>query len=154
MNSLAMADIRLTQNKDALAKLRRLGRLKKDEYGERFDAMFDSNPIPFWIGQVRNIPENWVDGLVDSFLMPIDAPCKNCSKNVKDDKGRTERQSDGYLVGGGECPKCKGTGWADTNVIAPLFKKLTVTDPLLLNPASYQAPPMKEVVSTEPVIAP
>src|SRR6266404_6224780 len=115
-SSIATAEIRLTQNKDALAKLRRLGKLVKDQYGERFDAMFDGNMIPFWLGQVRSIPQNWAEGLTADFLMPIDEKCKNC-------KG-----SGATLAG--ECHKCKGIGWADTNIVAPLFKILSTTDPL------------------------
>lgn len=128
--SIATAEIRLTQNKDALAKLRRIGKLVKDAHGERFDAMFDGNPIPFWIGQVRSIPQNWAEGLVDSYVMPLDDKCKNC-------------KGSGQIVGGGECNKCKSTGWVDINRPAPLFKMLSTTDPLVFDPQSYQAPPMK-----------
>ena len=139
--SLALAKIRLTQNKDAIAKLRRVGKLVKDQYGERFDAMFDGMPIPFWLTHEKEVPLNIAEALTEDYVMPIDEGCRNCTpdkRNYKKDVPGT-----GVTVAG-ECHKCKGTGWADTNTNAPLFKILTTTNPANpLNPMQqYQQPPV------------
>lgn len=141
--SLALARIRLTQNKDALAKLRRVGKLVKDQYGERYDAMFDGMSIPFWVGHEKDIPLNMAESLLEDYLMPLDEGCKNCSEKGKN--YRKDVPGSGVTVAG-ECVKCKGTGWADTNTNAPLFKILTTTNPTNpLNPMQqYQQPPVAE----------
>lgn len=150
-SSIATAEIRLTQNKDALAKLRRLGIARDgrglivDQHGERYDAMFDSNSIPFWIGQVRTIPQSWAESLVDTYKMPLDEGCKHCKPTGKYDP---HVAGTGATIAG-ICHQCRGTGWVDSNRTAPLFKILSSTDPLALNPQNYQAPPELPTASVE-----
>lgn len=147
-SNIATATIRLTKNSDALAKLRRLGNTKKsgglgglhvDQYGERFDAMFDGNAIPFWIGEVKEIPLNWAEALVESYIMPLDGPCPHCS--TKDTRAAGTGGA-GYTIAG-VCTTCKSTGWVDLNISASLFKIEDRADPLTLAPKNYQGPPKK-----------
>ena len=131
MNDSSMSEIRLTQNADALKKLKRLGLLVKDQHGERFNAIFASMPIPFWVGHVKKIPTKWALGLLDDYKMPLDERCKQC-------KGQGATAI-------GICHVCKGVKWAGTNVTAPLFKIMSTSDPLIEDPSMYQAPPEKEI---------
>ena len=132
--SSSMSEIRLTNNEDAIARLKRLGLLVKDQYGWRYDAMFNAMGIPFWLGHVKRIPTEWAESLVDA-VMPIDEKCVNCKGN-----GSTQA---------GLCHICKGTRWTLTNRIAPLFKLLSTEDLLTQNPQIYQEPPKTKSNSKE-----
>ena len=131
MSESARQKIRLTRNLESLAKLRRLGLLKKDHHGERYDTMFSSMAIPFWVGEEKWLPKVWADELAE-IRMPVDELCIQC----RDAKGKPL----GYTVAG-TCPACKGKLWISNGKHAQLFILVgEVDDPLTLDPAIYQAP--------------
>jgi hypothetical protein len=144
MSSASTAEIRITENKDALARLRRLGHLRKDEKGREFYvAMYDGKSVPFYLGHVRTIPAEWAKGIVASYIMPMDEECVNCHDGKK---------SKGYTVAG-LCQVCKGTKLVSTNIERPLFKLLSERDPLLEDMNLYQAPPDVEITKKKEKVA-
>lgn len=158
-SSVATARIRLTTNEDVIRKLRRLAQnningtalFRKNGQGqEYFSAMFDGMSIPFYIGQEREIPLAWAESLAMT-VMPMDEPCKNCGTEVSLKRKEVSR---GTLQGGGECPRCKGSGLRDSNIERPLFKILSQTDASVYDPNNYQsAPPLVTDEATKALTA-
>ena len=136
MSGIATASLRLTERKEVLDRLRRIGTLRKDAEGrEYYETRFDGNPIPFWIGQIRALPQEWAESIESTEVMPMDEKCKQC-------KGT------GSVVTG-FCAICKGTGMVDTGQMYKLFKIVDRADPLALDPRTYQTPPSSASVSEE-----
>ena len=135
----AVATVVLNDNPEVIDRLRRIGQLDKDEYGEYYTGQFNAMGFKFYLGMPREIPLVWAEGIRNSYVMPIDAPCMHC-RGV-DDKPK------GYTIAG-LCQSCKGSKWVDTGKQIHLFKITGENDPMTFNPAKYNKPPEKTAEPT------
>src|SRR6266513_1009865 len=124
------AVIELTQHKDVLDRLRRLGIIKKDAQRagkEYYQTLFSGQPINFYVGEPRTFPAEIGRALENSNLTYLDEKCSHCKGN-------------GSTVAG-ICVNCKGRKLIKSDQMYRTLKVTRTYDAMLIAPALLNALP-------------
>ena len=117
--NLSKSIVTVNDDKQLLAKLRRLHVIERDEYGEFLWAqvggefigdgkkVIPGDTFKMYLGNEVEMPADFARKLLAGYPVPLDKPCPQCWNKELD-------ESTGYTVAG-ICHQCKGNKFIDLN---------------------------------------